>query len=34
VESVIDFLPHELGDVLGGLMDRAADSMRRTLPMT
>ena len=31
VEWIIDFLPHELGDVLGQLMDRAAESMRRTL---
>ena len=31
IEWIIDFLPHELGPVLGGLMDRAAESMRRTL---
>ena len=34
VEWIIDVLPHELGDVLGGLMDRAAESMRRTLGVT
>ena len=34
VEWIIDFLPHELGDVLGGLMERAAESMRRTLAAT
>jgi len=31
VEWIVDFLPDELGDVLGQLMDRAAESMRRTL---
>jgi len=31
VAWIVDFLPDELGDVLGQLMDRAAESMRRTL---
>jgi carbon monoxide dehydrogenase subunit G len=31
VEWIIDFLPHELGSVLGQLMDRAAEAMRGTL---
>ena len=31
VEWIVDFLPDEIGDVLGQLMDRAAESMRRTL---